>query len=162
MTTHFVSLFIFVQSGYMGCNTGNGKKISSSQAQLGQATCWARQHFLWAIHPIRPVVYFSKIRVSDTFHYKFVWRSRCRQQVLRLTNISNTYKEHILKNVQRRVVPKATKCCPFCDFNVHFVQEVLYYFNNTSLIGRCSVATSVKKYLSVNFEEFLGKSVKVR
>ena len=25
--------------GYVGCNTGNGEKLSSSQAQLGQATC---------------------------------------------------------------------------------------------------------------------------
>ena len=30
-----------VRSGYFGCNTGNGKKLSSSQVQLGQATCFA-------------------------------------------------------------------------------------------------------------------------
>ena len=30
-----------VRSGYFGCNTGNGKKLSSSQVQLGQATCLA-------------------------------------------------------------------------------------------------------------------------
>ena len=29
-------------------------------------------------------------------------------------------------------------------------------------VGRCSVASSVKNYLSVNFDKFLGKSVKVR
>ena len=33
--------FITVQSGYIGCNTGNGKKLSSSQSQLGQETCLA-------------------------------------------------------------------------------------------------------------------------
>ena len=32
---------INVQSGYIGCNTGNGEKLISSQAQLGQATCLA-------------------------------------------------------------------------------------------------------------------------
>ena len=30
-----------LQRGYIGCNTGNGEKLSSSQAQLGQATCLA-------------------------------------------------------------------------------------------------------------------------
>ena len=30
-----------LQSGYVGCNAGNGEKLSSSQAQLGQATCLA-------------------------------------------------------------------------------------------------------------------------
>ena len=30
-----------IQSGYIGCNTGNGEKLSSSQAQVGQATCLA-------------------------------------------------------------------------------------------------------------------------
>ena len=33
------SLIHSVQSGYIGCNTGNGKKLNSSQTQLGQATC---------------------------------------------------------------------------------------------------------------------------
>ena len=27
-----------LQSGYIGCNKGNGKKLSSSQAELAQAT----------------------------------------------------------------------------------------------------------------------------
>ena len=35
-----------LQSGYIGCNTGNGKKLSSNQAQLGQATCLADAKFL--------------------------------------------------------------------------------------------------------------------
>ena len=35
-----------VQSGYIGCNTGNGKKLSSSQAQQGQGTCLADALFL--------------------------------------------------------------------------------------------------------------------
>ena len=30
-----------IQSGYIGCNTGNGEELSSSQRQLGQATCLA-------------------------------------------------------------------------------------------------------------------------
>ena len=30
----------------MGCNTGNGEKLSSSQAQLGQTTCLAVALFL--------------------------------------------------------------------------------------------------------------------
>ena len=30
-----------VQCGYGGCNTGNGKKLSSNQAQLGQTICLA-------------------------------------------------------------------------------------------------------------------------
>ena len=30
-----------VQSGFIGCNTGNEKKLSSSQAQLGLGTCLA-------------------------------------------------------------------------------------------------------------------------
>ena len=30
-----------LQSAYIGCNTGNREKLSSSQAQLGQATCLA-------------------------------------------------------------------------------------------------------------------------
>ena len=43
-----------VQGGWGGWPTGNGKKLSSSQAQLGQAQC------LGAIHPIRPVVLHSE------------------------------------------------------------------------------------------------------
>ena len=45
-----------VQSADIGLPTGNGKKLSRSQAQLGQATCFAVAsisivsiHFLWAI-----------------------------------------------------------------------------------------------------------------
>ena len=30
-----------LQSGYIGCNTGNEKKLSISQAQLGQGKCMA-------------------------------------------------------------------------------------------------------------------------
>ena len=48
-----------VQPADIGWPTGNGKKLSNCQAQLGQATCLAvayfPYHFLWAIHPIRPV-----------------------------------------------------------------------------------------------------------
>ena len=35
-----------VQSGWSGCRTGNGKKLSSSQAQLGQATYLAVAQFI--------------------------------------------------------------------------------------------------------------------
>ena len=35
-----------LQSGYIGCNTGNREKLSSRQAQLGQATCLAVAQFL--------------------------------------------------------------------------------------------------------------------
>ena len=35
------SLIHYVESGYIGCNTGYVKKLSSIQAQLGQATCLA-------------------------------------------------------------------------------------------------------------------------
>ena len=31
----------YIQGGWGGWPTGNGKKLSSSQAQLGQATCLA-------------------------------------------------------------------------------------------------------------------------
>ena len=30
-----------IQPAYIGWPTGNRKKLSSTQAQLGQATCWA-------------------------------------------------------------------------------------------------------------------------
>ena len=35
-----------VQGGWGGWPTGNGKKLSSSQAQLGQATCLANAYFI--------------------------------------------------------------------------------------------------------------------
>ena len=34
-------LFVLVQGGWGGWPPGNGKKLSSCQAQLGQATCLA-------------------------------------------------------------------------------------------------------------------------
>ena len=36
-----IKLLAYLLCGHIGCNTGNGKKLSSSQAQLGQATCLA-------------------------------------------------------------------------------------------------------------------------
>ena len=36
-----ISQILFVQGGWGGWPTGNGKKLSSCQAQLGQATCLA-------------------------------------------------------------------------------------------------------------------------
>ena len=34
-------VIVSVQGGWGGWPTGNGKNVNSSQAQLGQATCWA-------------------------------------------------------------------------------------------------------------------------
>ena len=36
-----VCFSVYIQSGWSGCHTGNGKKLSSSQAQLGRATYFA-------------------------------------------------------------------------------------------------------------------------
>ena len=36
----------YIQGGWGGWPTGNGKKLSSCQAQLGQATCLAVAYFL--------------------------------------------------------------------------------------------------------------------
>ena len=41
-----MNLNVIVQGGWGGWPTGNGKKVSISQAQLGQATCLAVAHFL--------------------------------------------------------------------------------------------------------------------
>ena len=40
------NLLPLIQGGWGGWPTGNGKKLSSSQAQLGQATCLAVSYFL--------------------------------------------------------------------------------------------------------------------
>ena len=51
---------VCLQGGWGGWPTGNGKKLSNSQAcclaQLCLACCLVSFHFLWAIHPIRPVL----------------------------------------------------------------------------------------------------------
>jgi hypothetical protein len=45
-----------VQSGWSGCRTGNRKKLSSSQTQLGKATYLAVSlRFLCSIHSIHSV-----------------------------------------------------------------------------------------------------------
>ena len=48
--------FMSVQGGWGGWPTGNGKKLSNSEAKPGPAvpgSCLASFHFLWAIRPIQ-------------------------------------------------------------------------------------------------------------
>ena len=57
----------FIQGGWGGWPTGNGKKLQPGNL-LG--CCLLSFHFLWAIHPIRPVDGDS-LNTLDV--YKFMW-----------------------------------------------------------------------------------------
>ena len=55
---------LILQGGWGGLPTGNGKKLSSSQAQQGQATCLAVAYFL-SISCGPSTLYSTQLRSED-------------------------------------------------------------------------------------------------